>query len=67
MNARLLVLLAVIVALLPAGSANASFPGAVGRIAFTSDRAGSGTSDIYSAAPDGTDVKRLTWTDTFEQ
>jgi Tol biopolymer transport system component len=66
-NARLLILLAVIVALLPAGSANASFSGAAGRIAFTSDRAGAGTSEIYSAAPDGTDVKRLTWTDAFEQ
>ncbi len=68
MNARrLLVLLVVLTALVPASSATASFPGPVGRIVFTSDRAGSSTSDIYSAATDGTDVKRLTFTVGFEQ
>jgi Tol biopolymer transport system component len=64
---RLLVLIALCVALVPASSATATYPGAVGRIVFTSDRAGSSTSELYSAAADGTDVKRLTWTDGFEQ
>ena len=68
MNARrLLVPLLVIAAFVPASSANASFPGVSGRIVFTSDRAGSSTSDIYSAAADGTDVQRLTFTADFEQ
>jgi Tol biopolymer transport system component len=58
---RLLVLIVLCVAVLPASSATASFPGAVGRVVFTSDRTGS--SEIYSAAADGTDVKRLTWND----
>ena len=66
MNARrLLVLLVLLTALVPASSATASFPGAVGRIVFTSG--GSSTSDIYSAAADGTDVQRLTLWDGFEQ
>jgi len=64
---RLLVLIALCVALVPASSATATYPGAAGRIVFTSDRAGSSTADVYSAAADGTDVKRLTWTDGFEQ
>jgi Tol biopolymer transport system component len=64
---RLLVLFVLCVALVPASSATASYPGAVGRIVFTSDRTASSTSEIYSAAADGTDVKRLTWNDEFEQ
>jgi Tol biopolymer transport system component len=65
---RLLVLLVLCcVAAVPASSATATYPGAAGRIVFTSDRAGSSTSEIYSAAADGADVKRLTWTDGFEQ
>jgi len=65
---RLLVLLVLLAALVPASSATASFPGPGGRIAFTSDRAGFSTSDIYSAAADGTDVHRLTFTfGAFEQ
>jgi hypothetical protein len=64
---RLLALIVLCVAAAPASSATASYPGAVGRIVFTSDRNGSSTSEIYSAAADGTDVKRLTWTDRFEQ
>ena len=55
MNARrLLVLVCLLAALVPASSATASFPGPVGRIVFTSP--GSSTSDIYSAAADGTDL-----------
>jgi dipeptidyl aminopeptidase/acylaminoacyl peptidase len=64
---RLLVLFVLCVAVVPASSATASYPGAVGRIVFTSDRTASWTSEVYSAAPDGTDVKRLTWNDRFEQ
>ena len=68
MNARrLLVLFVLLVAVVPASSATASYPGVVGRIVFTSDRNGTSTGEIYSAAADGTDVKRLTWTDGFEQ
>jgi hypothetical protein len=62
---RLLVLLVLLAALVPASSAMASFPGPVGRIVFTSG--GSPTSDVYSAAADGTDVQRLTYTVDFEQ
>ncbi len=40
----------------PVGSA--SFPGANGRIAFTSERGG--PADIYTVNPDGTDERRLT-------
>jgi Tol biopolymer transport system component len=64
---RLLVLLVLCVAVVPASSATASYPGAVGRIVFTSDRVASSTSEVYSSAPDGTDVRRLTWTEGFEQ
>jgi hypothetical protein len=62
---RLLVLLVLLTALVPASSATASFPGPVGRIVFTSG--GPSTSDIYSVAADGTDVQRLTYTVDFEQ
>src|SRR5919204_584358 len=60
---RPLCLLALVVAALAAVStAHAAFPGPNGRIVFSSDRESSSTSEIYSAAPDGSDVKRLTWT-----
>src|SRR5919198_1064388 len=60
---RPLVLLAlVLVSLVAVSAAHAAFPGANGRIVFSSDRESSSTSEIYSAAPDGSDVKRLTWT-----
>jgi Tol biopolymer transport system component len=60
---RPLVLLALaLVSLVAASAAHAAFPGANGRIVFSSDRESSSTSEIYSAAPDGSDVKRLTWT-----
>lgn len=49
-------------ALALAATASAAFPGPNGRIAFTSTRDGSSTYEIYSAAPDGSDAKRLTWT-----
>jgi dipeptidyl aminopeptidase/acylaminoacyl peptidase len=39
-------------------AAQASFPGANGRIAFSSDR--SGDFEIYTINPDGSDLKRLT-------
>src|ERR671933_2312006 len=59
---RPLVLLAlVLVSLGAASAAHAAFPGANGRIVFSSNRESSSTSEIYSAAPDGSDVKRLTW------
>jgi len=48
---------AISVTLLP-GAANAAFPGQNGRIAFESGR--TDESDIYSAKPDGSDLRRLT-------
>src|SRR5919201_777305 len=60
---RPLCLLALVVAALAAVStAHAAFPGPNGRLVFSSDRKSSSTSEICSAAPDGSDVKRLTWT-----
>ena len=69
MNARrLLVLIGLCVVCVPGSSALAAYPGAVGRIVFVSDRAGSSTWDIYSAAPDGTDVQRLTmWAGAMQE
>jgi Tol biopolymer transport system component len=59
---RPLVLLAlVLVSLFAASAAHAAFPGQNGRIVFSSDRESYSISEIYSAAPDGSDVKRLTW------
>jgi TolB protein len=57
---RYLVPLFAILALLAAAAstAQATFPGPIGRIAFLSDR--SGTFEIYSARPDGSDARRLT-------
>jgi Tol biopolymer transport system component len=52
----------VVVSLVASSAAHAAFPGANGRIVFSSDRESSSTSEIYSAAPDGSDIKRLTWT-----
>ena len=65
---RLLCLTVLTTAFLAAApTANAAFPGPNGRIAFTSDRESSSTSELYSAGPDGSDVKRLTWTNGFVQ
>jgi Tol biopolymer transport system component len=66
---RPLVLLALLVVSLAAAStAHAAFPGPNGRIVFSSDRESTSISEIYSAAPDGSDVKRLTWSpDDFKQ
>jgi hypothetical protein len=47
-------------------AAGAATPGPNGRIVFSSSRAGSNP-QLYSAAPDGSDVKRLSWTDVAEQ
>jgi Tol biopolymer transport system component len=59
---RPLVLLAlVLVSLVGASAAHAAFPGPNGRIVFSSDRLATSISELYSAAPDGSDVKRLTW------
>jgi WD40 repeat protein len=60
---RLLVLIGFCLLLAPVPSALAAYPGAAGRIVFVSDRAHSSSWDIYSAAPDGTDVQRLTMWD----
>lgn len=54
------------VAFAAAGSAAATTPGPNGRIAFSSTL-GSSNNQLYSAAPDGTDVKRLSWTSVSEQ
>jgi Tol biopolymer transport system component len=45
--------------LMPAASAGAAFPGANGKIAFTSERSGN-NADIYSTNPDGSGETRLT-------
>jgi Tol biopolymer transport system component len=59
---RPLVLLALaLVSLVAVSAAHAAFPGPNGRIVFSSDRESYSISEIYSAAPDGSDVKRLTW------
>jgi Tol biopolymer transport system component len=59
---RLLCLFALVLGTLGAAStAHAAFSGANGRIVFSSDRESYSISEIYSAAPDGSDVKRLTW------
>ena len=59
---RPLILLAlVVVSLAAVSTAHAAFPGPNGRIVFSSDRESYSISEIYSAAPDGSDVKRLTW------
>jgi TolB protein len=54
---RKIVVLAGLALLAVASPADAAFPGANGRIAFQSDR--SGVSKIYTANPDGTDVRKL--------
>jgi Tol biopolymer transport system component len=46
-------------------SAGATTPGTNGRIAFTSTR--DGNAELYSVAPDGTSLRRLTWTSATEQ
>src|SRR6266567_3964762 len=68
LTARRLVCL-IVFGLIPlsAGTASASASGANGRIVFTSTRDGSSTYELYSAAADGSDAKRLTWTDGTEQ
>src|SRR2546423_8602153 len=59
---RPLVLLALLlVSLVAASAAHAAFPRPNGRIVFSSDREATSISELYSAAPDGSDVKRLTW------
>ena len=42
------------------GVAHASFPGANGKIAFSSDRDGTAGGDIFIANPDGTEITRVT-------
>jgi Tol biopolymer transport system component len=49
---------ALLAAAVPASTAQATFPGANGRIAFTSER--QGNPEIYSMAPNGSSVTRLT-------
>jgi dipeptidyl aminopeptidase/acylaminoacyl peptidase len=53
-------LAAVLVALVLPAAAQASFPGANGRIVFSSSR-DNPNFELYSANPDGTDVRRLTY------
>jgi Tol biopolymer transport system component len=63
---RPLVLLALaLVSLVAVSAAHAAFPGPNGRIVFSSDREATWMSELYSAAPDGSDVKRLTWTPDY--
>src|SRR3990172_9257094 len=60
---RLILALAVLAACgaLGAPGAQATFPGSVGRIAYT--RTEAGASEIFSIAPDGTGEKQLTDTE----
>src|SRR4051794_20438322 len=63
MSIRTLTLLAAVLtatAGVAAVPAHASFPGANGRIAFDSGRAG-GTQNIFTVRPDGSDVRQLTF------
>jgi Tol biopolymer transport system component len=56
---RIFVLIAALSAwIIPATQANAAFPGANGRIAFSTDF--SQPSQIYTSRPNGTDVRQLT-------
>jgi TolB protein len=59
-----LLLVAALVAAFPA-AANATAPGSNGLIAFDSDH-DDGFADIYTVAPDGSGVARLTTSDDFE-
>ena len=58
---RLLCLLYAVLALAAPSTAGATSPGANGRIVFGSD------GDLYSANPDGSAARRLTWTPQVEQ
>lgn len=58
LRASLLCITATLVCVLIVTPAPATFPGADGRIAFGSDRAGS--PQIFTMAPDGSDVRQLT-------
>ena len=60
-------LLAVAAFLALPSAAGTTPPGENGRIAFTSTRNGSSSYDLYSVAPDGTRLARLTWSATIEQ
>jgi Tol biopolymer transport system component len=60
MHGRVVLALTIVAAfqLLVAAAADAAFPGDNGRIAFSNEVAGS--IDIYSIAPDGSELQRLT-------
>ena len=69
MTARTLSLLlaATAATLVLAVGAGATTPGPNGRLAFSSTRDGTSTWELYSAAADGSDAKRLTWSSAVEQ
>ena len=52
--------LATALAVLPAGAAQATFPGENGKIAFSGRMATDTSNEIYTINPDGTDLTRLT-------
>jgi uncharacterized repeat protein (TIGR01451 family) len=52
--------MAIAVLGLAPATAQAAFPGANGRIAFSADPDGDGNIDIYTVNPDGSDVRQLT-------
>lgn len=62
---RFVQVLCTVLALGIVSSAGATTPGTNGRIAFTSSR--DGNYELYSVAPDGTSLRRLTWTSATEQ
>ena len=63
---RLSSLLVFLAAWLALPAVASAAPGANGRIVFSSERE-TWQSELYSVAPDGTGVTRLTWSATIEQ
>ena len=58
-GAPAMALLAVVMLVLAAGSADAAFPGANGKIAFVKDNFRQGSSGIFAVAPDGSGGERI--------
>jgi Tol biopolymer transport system component len=61
-RSSLILVLAVVIVAVWAAPASATFPGENGRIAFSGVAPGTCCSEIFSAKPNGSDVRRLTFT-----